>query len=45
MGDFSAMNEVYGRHFGDHKPARAKVQAAGLPKGVAVEIEVMARVG
>jgi len=45
MGDFSAMNEVYGRHFGDHKPARATVQAAGLPKGVAVEIEVVARVG
>ena len=45
MGDFSAMNEVYGRHFGDHKPARATVQAAGLPKAVSVEIEVVARVG
>ena len=45
MGDFSAMNVVYGRHFGDHKPARATVQAAGLPKAVSVEIEVVARVG
>jgi len=44
MGDFAAMNEVYGRHFGDHRPARAAVQAAALPRGVAVEIECVARV-
>jgi 2-iminobutanoate/2-iminopropanoate deaminase len=37
------MNEVYGRHFGDHRPARAAVQAAALPRGVAVEIECVAR--
>jgi 2-iminobutanoate/2-iminopropanoate deaminase len=43
MGDFTAMNEVYARHFGDHKPARATVQAAALPKNVAVEIEAIAR--
>ena len=45
MGDFAAMNEVYARHFGDHRPARAAVQAARLPKDVAVEIECVARAG
>ena len=45
MGDFAAMNEVYGRHFGDHKPARSTVQAARLPRDVAVEIEAIAVVG
>jgi 2-iminobutanoate/2-iminopropanoate deaminase len=43
MGDFQAMNEVYGRHFGEHRPARATVQAAGLPRGVKVEIECVAK--
>jgi 2-iminobutanoate/2-iminopropanoate deaminase len=43
MADFAAMNEVYGRHFGEHRPARATVAAAGLPRGVAVEIECVAR--
>jgi 2-iminobutanoate/2-iminopropanoate deaminase len=42
MADFAAMNEVYGRHFGAHRPARATVAAAGLPRGVAVEIECIA---
>ena len=42
MGEFAAMNEVYGRHFGDHRPARSTVQAAGLPKDVRVEIEAVA---
>ena len=45
MTDFAAMNEVYGRHFGEHRPARATVAAAGLPRGVRVEIECVARVG
>jgi 2-iminobutanoate/2-iminopropanoate deaminase len=45
MDDFTAMNEVYGRHFGDHKPARSTVQAARLPRDVAVEIECIATVG
>ena len=44
MGDFGAMNAVDERHFGEHKPARATVQAAGLPKAVDVEIEVIAQV-
>jgi 2-iminobutanoate/2-iminopropanoate deaminase len=45
MNDFAAMNEVYGRHFGDHRPARSTVQAARLPRDVAVEIEAIAVVG
>ena len=44
MNDFQAMNEVYARHFGHHRPARAAVQAAALPKFVDVEIECVARV-
>ena len=42
MADFPAMNEVYARFFGDHKPARATVQVAGLPMGVSVEIDAIA---
>ena len=44
MADFQAMNEVYARHFGEHRPARSTVAAAGLPKGARVEIEVIALV-
>jgi 2-iminobutanoate/2-iminopropanoate deaminase len=42
MADFGEMNEVYGRHFGEHRPARSTVQAAGLPRNCAVEIEAVA---
>jgi 2-iminobutanoate/2-iminopropanoate deaminase len=42
MNDFQAMNEVYGRHFGDQPPARSTVEVARLPKDVRVEIEVVA---
>jgi 2-iminobutanoate/2-iminopropanoate deaminase len=42
MDDFVAMNEVYARHFGEHKPARSTVQVARLPRDVAVEIEAVA---
>ncbi|CAN5501190.1 RidA family protein [soil metagenome] len=42
MGDFAAMNEVYGRFFGEHRPARSAVQAARLPRDVRVEIEAIA---
>ena len=45
MADFPAMNEVYAKHFGAHKPARSTVQAAALPKAVRVEIDAIARVG
>ncbi len=42
METFGEMNEVYAKHFGDHRPARATVQAAGLPKNVGVEIDAIA---
>jgi len=42
MGDFAAMNEAYGRYFAQEPPARSTVQAAGLPRGVRVEIDVIA---
>ena len=42
MGEFTAMNKIYEKHFGGHKPARSTVQAARLPRDVKVEIEVVA---
>jgi 2-iminobutanoate/2-iminopropanoate deaminase len=42
MNDFSRMNAVYATFFSQNPPARSAVQAAGLPKGVAVEIEAVA---
>ena len=43
MADFAAMNEVYGKHFGSHRPARSTVAAAGLPRSVRIEIDCVAR--
>jgi 2-iminobutanoate/2-iminopropanoate deaminase len=42
MGDFAAMNEVYGRYFTAAPPARSTVEVARLPKDVLVEIDVIA---
>jgi len=42
MGDFGAVNEVYGRYFSGHKPARSTVAVKALPRGVLLEIEVIA---
>lgn len=42
MGDFGAMNEVYGRYFASAPPARSTVEVARLPKDVLVEIDVIA---
>ena len=43
MDDFPAMNGVYSRVFGDHRPARTTVQVAALPeKGLRVEIDAIA---
>ena len=42
MGDFAAMNEVYGRYFKQDPPARSTVEVARLPKDVLVEIDVIA---
>ena len=44
MADFREMNEVYARWLGEARPARSTVQAAGLPRGVLVEIDVVAKV-
>jgi 2-iminobutanoate/2-iminopropanoate deaminase len=42
MADFPKMNEVYARYLGDRPPARTTIAAAGLPKSVRVEIDVIA---
>lgn len=42
MNDFPKVNEIYGRFFGDHKPARATVEVSRLPKDVLIEIECVA---
>jgi 2-iminobutanoate/2-iminopropanoate deaminase len=42
MADFPRMNEVYARYLGEKPPARTTVQAAGLPRGVKVEIDAIA---
>jgi len=42
MADFTAMNVVYAKHFGAHRPGRSTVAVSGLPKGARVEIEVVA---
>jgi 2-iminobutanoate/2-iminopropanoate deaminase len=42
MGQFATFNEVYAEVFGSHRPARAVVQVAALPRGVQVEVEAIA---
>lgn len=42
MADFAAVNEVYGSRFQTHKPARSTVAVKSLPRGVLLEIEVLA---
>jgi 2-iminobutanoate/2-iminopropanoate deaminase len=42
MGDFAAMNEVYGRYFKQAPPARSTVEVARLPKDVLIEIDAIA---
>ena len=44
MADFAQVNEAYATYFDKSPPARATVQVAGLPKGVRVEIDAIARV-
>ena len=41
--DFAAMNAVYARRFGEHRPARATVIVAALPAGATLEIDLIAR--
>jgi 2-iminobutanoate/2-iminopropanoate deaminase len=41
--DFAAMNAVYARRFGNHRPARSTVIVAALPAGAPLEIDLIAR--
>jgi 2-iminobutanoate/2-iminopropanoate deaminase len=45
MADFAKVNEVYAKYIGGSRPARSTVAVAGLPRGVRVEIECVAKVG
>ena len=45
LGHFSKMNEVYGGYFTSEPPARATVQVGALPRGVLIEIDMIAHVG
>lgn len=42
LANFAVVNEIYGRRFGAEPPARSTVEVKGLPRGVGVEIEVIA---
>jgi 2-iminobutanoate/2-iminopropanoate deaminase len=43
MADFPRFNEVYAAALGDARPARSTVQVAALPRGVSVEVELIAK--
>jgi len=42
MGDFAKVNEIYGKRFPTNPPSRSTVQAAALPRGALLEVEVIA---
>ena len=42
LGDFAAMNDVYGRHVAGEPPARATIEVSALPSGALIEIEAIA---
>lgn len=42
MEHFNALNEVYAKYFGNHKPARSTIAVKTLPKNALVEIECIA---
>ena len=42
LANFATLNTIYAEYFGDHKPARTTIQAGALPKGGAVEIDLIA---
>jgi reactive intermediate/imine deaminase len=42
IADFDEMNETYGAHFDEEPPARSAVEVGNVPKGAALEIEVVA---
>jgi 2-iminobutanoate/2-iminopropanoate deaminase len=41
MGNFAAVNQVYGEYFKSNLPARSAVQVAALPKNADIEIEAI----
>jgi len=45
LADFAVVNEIYGRRFSQTPPARSTVEVKALPRGVAIEIEVIALAG
>jgi 2-iminobutanoate/2-iminopropanoate deaminase len=45
MADLAKVNDVYAKHIGGSRPARSTVAVSGLPRGVLVEIECVAKVG
>jgi 2-iminobutanoate/2-iminopropanoate deaminase len=44
LGNFQTLNSIYGEYFGNHKPARSTVGVAQLPRGAAVEVDLIATV-
>lgn len=44
INDYPKMNEIYGKYFTNHKPARAAFAIAALPKAALIEIEAVAEV-
>ena len=42
LANFQTLNAIYAEYFGDHKPARTTVEVKGLPKGAALEIDLVA---
>ena len=42
LADFPVVNEIYGKHFGNARPARSTVQVAALPRGGLIEIDLIA---
>jgi len=42
IGNFPTLNSIYAEYFGEHKPARSTVGVAQLPRGAAVEIDLIA---
>jgi len=44
LNNFQTLNSIYGEYFGSHKPARSTVGVAQLPRGAAVEIDLIAAV-
>lgn len=44
LGNFATLNSIYASYFGEHKPARTTVEVPKLPKGGAVEIDLIALV-